>query len=74
MIKKTPLNDVHHKLEGQLTDFGGWEMPLWYKAGTVWRQLSSGGALRQSRECRNLASADVSIPQESSPPSLHHRF
>ena len=33
MIKKTPLNDVHHKLEGQLTDFGGWEMPLWYKAG-----------------------------------------
>ena len=39
MIKKTPLNDVHHKLEGQLTDFGGWEMPLWYKAGAVKEHL-----------------------------------
>ena len=30
---------MHHKLEGQLTDFGGWEMPLWYKAGAVKEHL-----------------------------------
>ena len=39
MLKKTPLNAVHHELEGQLTDFGGWEMPLWYKAGAVKEHL-----------------------------------
>lgn len=39
MVEKTPLNDVHRKLEGQLTDFGGWEMPLWYKAGAVKEHL-----------------------------------
>lgn len=38
-MQKTPLNAFHHELGGQLTDFGGWEMPLWYKAGAVKEHL-----------------------------------
>ncbi|MDR1579573.1 MAG: hypothetical protein LBS35_04400 [Synergistaceae bacterium] len=35
MLKKTALNDVHWKLGGEMTNFGGWEMPLWYHTGSV---------------------------------------
>lgn len=38
-MEKTPLNAVHHELGGNMTDFGGWEMPLWYKAGAVKEHL-----------------------------------
>ena len=36
---KTPLTETHRKLGGELTDFGGWEMPLWYKTGAVKEHL-----------------------------------
>ena len=39
MLKKTALNEVHRKLGGQLVDFGGWEMPLWYPTGGVKEHL-----------------------------------
>ena len=32
-LKKTPLYNEHIKLKGKLTEFSGWEMPLWYEAG-----------------------------------------
>jgi aminomethyltransferase len=35
LLKKTVLNDIHRKLGGEMADFGGWEMPLWYPAGSV---------------------------------------
>lgn len=31
--QKTPLYDEHVKLEGKMSDFAGWIMPLWYSAG-----------------------------------------
>ncbi|NLL36150.1 MAG: aminomethyl transferase family protein [Fretibacterium sp.] len=40
MLKRTPLIEPHRKLGGELTDFGGWEMPLWYnKTGAVKEHL-----------------------------------
>ncbi len=39
MLNKTALHSVHQKLGGQLTDFGGWEMPLWYPSGGVKEHL-----------------------------------
>jgi aminomethyltransferase len=40
LLKKTALNAVHRALGGELTDFGGWEMPLWYSTGSVKEHLS----------------------------------
>ena len=40
MLKKTALNAIHRQLGGELTDFGGWEMPLWYPTGSVKEHLS----------------------------------
>jgi aminomethyltransferase len=34
-LKKTPLNDAHRKLGGRMIDFGGWDMPVQYPAGTI---------------------------------------
>ncbi|MDR1379559.1 MAG: hypothetical protein LBJ36_11000 [Synergistaceae bacterium] len=33
------LNAIHRELKGELTDFGGWEMPLWYSTGSVKEHL-----------------------------------
>jgi aminomethyltransferase len=30
LSKKTPLNGVHHKLGARMTDFAGWDLPVWY--------------------------------------------
>lgn len=30
MLKKTPLNKVHHDLKASMIDFGGWDLPVWY--------------------------------------------
>jgi aminomethyltransferase len=30
VFKKTPLNKVHHDLKARMTDFAGWELPLWF--------------------------------------------
>ena len=29
-LKKTPLNEVHHKLKARMIDFAGWDLPVWY--------------------------------------------
>ncbi len=29
-LKKTPLNEVHRKLNARIMDFAGWELPVWY--------------------------------------------
>jgi aminomethyltransferase len=34
-LKKTALNDAHRKLGGRMIDFGGWDMPVQYTAGTI---------------------------------------
>ena len=34
-LKKTALNDVHRRLGGRMVEFGGWDMPVQYPAGTV---------------------------------------
>lgn len=33
--KRTPLYDVHKSLGARLIDFGGWDMPVQYAAGTI---------------------------------------
>jgi aminomethyltransferase len=33
--RKTPLWDVHRQLGARLIDFGGWDMPVQYTAGTI---------------------------------------
>jgi aminomethyltransferase len=30
VLKKTPLNKVHHDLKARMMDFAGWELPVWY--------------------------------------------
>ncbi|MDR1048352.1 MAG: hypothetical protein LBL51_01250, partial [Synergistaceae bacterium] len=40
MLRKTVLNAIHRELGGELTDFGGWEMPLWYPTGSVKEHLA----------------------------------
>ncbi len=38
-LKKTPLNDTHRRLGGRMVDFGGWDMPVQYPAGTIEEHL-----------------------------------
>jgi aminomethyltransferase len=33
--KRTPLHDAHVALGARIIDFGGWDMPVSYKAGTI---------------------------------------
>ncbi len=40
-LKKTPLNDEHRKLDGKMVDFGGWDMPVQYKAGVIAEHLAT---------------------------------
>lgn len=35
MSQKTPLFDSHRELGATMGDFGGWNMPLWYKTGQL---------------------------------------
>jgi len=30
LLKKIPLNKVHHDLKARMIDFSGWELPVWY--------------------------------------------
>jgi aminomethyltransferase len=30
LLKKTPLNKVHHELRARMIDFAGWQLPIWY--------------------------------------------
>jgi aminomethyltransferase len=38
-LKKTPLNAAHRDLGGKMVDFGGWDMPVQYKAGVIEEHL-----------------------------------
>lgn len=38
-LKKTPLNSVHRQMGGRMVDFGGWDMPVQYPAGTIEEHL-----------------------------------
>jgi aminomethyltransferase len=38
-LKQTPLNALHRRLGGRMVDFGGWDMPVQYPAGTVEEHL-----------------------------------
>jgi aminomethyltransferase len=50
-LRRSPLHDEHVSLGAKLVDFGGWEMPLSYPAGTIAEHLA----------CRNAAAIfDVS--------------
>ncbi len=39
-LKKTALNEVHRKQGGKMVDFGGWDMPVQYPAGTIAEHLA----------------------------------
>jgi aminomethyltransferase len=38
-LKRTPLNIVHRQMGGRMVDFGGWDMPVQYPAGTIEEHL-----------------------------------
>jgi aminomethyltransferase len=38
-LKRTPLNSVHRNMGGRMVDFGGWDMPVQYPAGTIEEHL-----------------------------------
>lgn len=38
-LKRTSLNDVHRRLGGRMVEFGGWDMPVQYPAGTMTEHL-----------------------------------
>ena len=38
-LRRTPLNRVHRELGGRMVDFGGWDMPVQYPAGTIEEHL-----------------------------------
>ena len=38
-LKRTPLNSAHRRLGGRMVEFGGWDMPVQYPAGTVSEHL-----------------------------------
>jgi aminomethyltransferase len=38
-LKRTPLNDAHRQAGGRMIDFGGWDMPVQYPAGTIEEHL-----------------------------------
>ena len=38
-LKQTPLNAAHRTMGGRMVDFGGWDMPVQYPAGTVEEHL-----------------------------------
>src|SRR4026207_1659102 len=38
-LKKPPPNKAHRELGGKMVDFGGWDMPVQYPAGTIEEHL-----------------------------------
>jgi len=38
-LKRTPLNAAHRRLGGRMVEFGGWDMPVQYPAGTMSEHL-----------------------------------
>jgi aminomethyltransferase len=44
-LKKTALNDAHRKSGGRMIDFGGWDMPVQYTAGTIEEHMAVRSAV-----------------------------
>jgi aminomethyltransferase len=40
-LKQTPLNAMHRRLGGRMVEFGGWDMPVQYPAGTVEEHMAT---------------------------------
>ncbi|HEX8558957.1 MAG TPA: glycine cleavage system aminomethyltransferase GcvT [Pyrinomonadaceae bacterium] len=40
-LKQTPLNATHRRLGGRMVEFGGWDMPVQYPAGTVEEHMAT---------------------------------
>jgi aminomethyltransferase len=40
-LKQTPLNSAHRQLGARMVDFGGWDMPVQYPAGTIEEHLGT---------------------------------
>ena len=40
-LKKTPLNAAHRALGGKMVDFGGWDMPVQYRAGVIEEHMAT---------------------------------
>ena len=40
-LKQTPLNSAHRELGGRMVEFGGWDMPVQYPAGTVEEHMAT---------------------------------
>ena len=38
-LKSTALNSIHRKMGGRMVEFGGWDMPVQYPAGTIAEHL-----------------------------------
>ena len=38
-LKRTPLNSAHRQMGGRMVNFGGWDMPVQYPAGTIEEHL-----------------------------------
>src|SRR5207237_6464385 len=38
-LKRTPVNSAHRRLGGRMVEFGGWDMPVQYAAGTMTEHL-----------------------------------
>src|SRR6266705_6030326 len=38
-LKKTALNSIHRSMGGRMVEFGGWDMPVQYPAGTIAEHL-----------------------------------
>jgi aminomethyltransferase len=38
-LKQTPLNQAHRRMGARMVDFGGWDMPVQYAAGTIEEHL-----------------------------------
>jgi aminomethyltransferase len=40
-LNETPLNAVHRRMGARMVDFGGWDMPVQYPAGTIEEHLAT---------------------------------
>jgi len=64
-LKKTPLNTWHHGHDGQMVEFGGWEMPISYKRGIIEEHLETrkyGGLFDISHMGRFSISGKDTVP------------
>ncbi|HUL36956.1 MAG TPA: glycine cleavage system aminomethyltransferase GcvT [Thermodesulfobacteriota bacterium] len=64
-LKKTPLNTWHRGHDGQMVEFGGWEMPISYKRGIIEEHLETrkyGGLFDISHMGRFSISGKDTVP------------